>query len=189
MIFYLIVFLLAALFVWTAFKLNKIEKATDYKWFYSGLALAVLNGIVFLTVVSNRPIGASTTYPYVAALITGITENSYFLKIQESGKWDLLFLTGAFLSGLILSVIRKDFKITLIHSNWEKYKGNSASKRLIWSFIGGFILIFGARMAGGCTSGHIISGGMQLSLSSFVFAAFVFAGLLITGKYFYKKST
>jgi uncharacterized membrane protein YedE/YeeE len=43
-------------------------------------------------------------------------------------------------------------------------------------------------MAGGCTSGHVISGGMQLALSSLLFGAFVFAGLLITGKYFYKGS-
>ena len=81
----------------------------------------------------------------------------------------------------------KKFKITLIHSNWEKYKGKSPAKRIIWSFIGGFILIIGARMAGGCTSGHVLSGGMQLAVSSLVFAAFVFGGLLITGKYFYKS--
>jgi uncharacterized membrane protein YedE/YeeE len=43
-------------------------------------------------------------------------------------------------------------------------------------------------MAGGCTSGHIISGGMQLALSSFVFAVFVFAALLITGRIFYGKN-
>ena len=48
------------------------------------------------------------------------------------------------------------------------------------------ISIIGARMAGGCTSGHILSGGMQLAVSSLVFAAFVFSGLLLTGKYFYK---
>jgi uncharacterized protein len=41
-------------------------------------------------------------------------------------------------------------------------------------------------MAGGCTSGHIISGRMQLSVSSPAFAVFVFGGLLLTGKYFYK---
>jgi len=70
-----------------------------------------------------------------------------------------------------------------------KYKGNSVPKRLIWSFVGGFILIIGARMAGGCTSGHILSGGMQLSVSSLVFAVFVFAGLLVAGKYFYKQKT
>ena len=189
LIFYGLVLLLGTAFVWIAFKLNKLEKATDYKWLYSGIALAVLNGIVFLTLVSNRPIGASTLYPYLADLMTGITSNSYFIKIQEAGKWDLLFLSGAFLAGFIISVIKKEFKITFIHSNWAKYKGNSVSKRLIWSFIGGFILIWGARMAGGCTSGHIISGGMQLSLSSFVFAVFVFAGLLLTGMLFYKKNS
>jgi hypothetical protein len=101
----------------------------------------------------------------------------------------LLFLAGAFMAGLIISIVKGKFKFTIIHSSWSKYKGNSFSKRLIWSFIGGFILIIGARMAGGCTSGHILSGGMQLSISSLVFAVFVFAGLLVTGKYFYIHKT
>jgi hypothetical protein len=99
----------------------------------------------------------------------------------------VIFLGGSFLAGLIISLIKKDFKIRLIHSNWLKYKGNSAGKRIFWAMFGGFILIFGARMAGGCTSGHVISGGMQLAVSSMVFAIFVFAGLLITGRLFYKK--
>jgi uncharacterized protein len=186
-IFYLLDIILGAAFVWAAFWLNKKEKFTDLKWLYSGIGLAVLNGLVFLEVVSNRIIGASTAYPYVADLVTGTTSNNYFSKIQVPGQWEVLFLTGAFISGIVISLFRKEFKITLIHSNWEKYKGNSVSKRVIWSFIGGFILIIGARMAGGCTSGHILSGGMQLALRSLVFAGFVFAGLLITGKYFYKS--
>jgi uncharacterized protein len=186
-IFYLLDIILGAAFVWAAFWLNKKEKSTDLKWLYSGIGLAVLNGVVFLEVVSNRIIGASTAYPYVADFVTGTTNNNYFPKIQGPGQWEVLFLTGAFISGIVISLLRKEFKITLIHSNWEKYKGNSVSKRLIWSFIGGFILIIGARMAGGCTSGHILSGGMQLALSSLVFAGFVFAGLLLTGKYFYKS--
>jgi uncharacterized membrane protein YedE/YeeE len=122
----------------------------------------------------------------VADVITGNTSNDYFSKIKSPGKWEVLFLTGAFISGIVISLLRNEFKITLIYSNWEKYKGKSVSKRLIWSFIGGFILIFGARMAGGCTSGHILSGGMQMAASSIVFAIFVFAGLLLTGKYFYR---
>jgi uncharacterized protein len=172
-------------FVWIGFILNRKEKSTNYKWLYAGIGLAFLNAVVFLTVGTNRIIGASTAYPYIADLITGTTQNSYYPKIHGPGQWELLFLTGAFVSGIVISLFRKEFKITLIHSNWEKYKGNSAVKRIIWSFIGGFILIIGARMAGGCTSGHILSGGMQLSLSSLIFAAFVFSGLLITGKYFY----
>jgi uncharacterized membrane protein YedE/YeeE len=186
-VFYFLDILIGIAFVWIGFILNKKEKSTNYKWLYAGIGLAILNAVVFLTVGTNRIIGASTAYPFVADLITGTTQNSYFPKIQVPGQWELLFLTGAFVSGIVISLFRKEFKITLIHSNWEKYKGNSVAKRIIWSFIGGFILIIGARMAGGCTSGHILSGGMQLSLSSLVFAAFVFAGLLITGKYFYKN--
>jgi uncharacterized membrane protein YedE/YeeE len=185
-IFYIVNIIVGLAFIWTAFWLNKKEKVTDLKWLYSGIGLAVLNAVVFLEVLTNRIIGASTAYPYVADVITATTNNSYFSKIQQPGQWEVLFLTGAFISGIVISLLRKEFKITLIHSNWEKYKGNSATKRIIWSFIGGFILIFGARMAGGCTSGHILSGGMQLAVSSFVFAAFVFGGLLLTGKYFYK---
>jgi len=186
-VFYILDILIGIAFIWIGFILNKKEKSTNYKWLYAGIGLAMLNAVVFLTVGTNRIIGASTAYPFVADLITGTTQNSYFPKIQGPGQWELLFLTGAFVSGIVISLFRKEFKITLIHRDWEKYKGNSVAKRIIWSFIGGFILIIGARMAGGCTSGHILSGGMQLSLSSLVFAAFVFAGLLITGKYFYKN--
>lgn len=185
-LFYAFDFILGALFILTAFWLNRKEKSNDMRWLYSGIGLAVLNAIVFLSAGTNRIIGASTAYPYVADLITGTTQNSYFPKTQAPGQWEVLFLTGAFISGFIISLFRKEFKITLIHSNWEKYKGKSSAKRITWAFIGGFLIIFGARMAGGCTSGHVISGGMQLSLSSLMFSIFVFAGLLLTGKYFYK---
>jgi len=43
------------------------------------------------------------------------------------------------------------------------------------SFIGGFLLLYGARFAGGCTSGHMMSGMMQTSISGYVFALVVFA--------------
>ncbi len=186
-LFFIVVIILAALFIAIAFWLNKLEKVQDYKWLFSGVALAVLNAIVFLKALTNRPIGASTSYPYVADLFTDTTQNDYFTKIKIPGHWELIFLSGAFLAGLILSLIKKEFSFTLIHSNWKENKGSSSLKRIVYAFIGGFILIFGARMAGGCTSGHILSGGMQLALSSLIFAVFVFTGLLITGKLFYKK--
>jgi uncharacterized membrane protein YedE/YeeE len=186
-LFFILLFMIGAIFIFASFFLHKKEGANDNKWMYAGIGLAVLNAIVFLTATTNRPIGASTTFPYLGDLLSGVTKNEYFEKITTPGSWELLFLTGSFLAGLVFSLIRKDFTLTLIHSGWEKYKGSEAGKRILWSFIGGFILIFGARMAGGCTSGHIISVGMQLAVSSLVFAVFVFAGLLITGKLFYKK--
>jgi hypothetical protein len=185
-LFYVLLFVLGAAFIAAAFGVHKLEKTSNKAWIIAGIALAVLNAIVFSGITFNRPIGASTTYPYLANLLTGTTANSYFENIKGAGSWELVFLSGAFVSGLILSLLRKDFKLTLIHKNWEKYKGTSAPKRIIWAFAGGFIMIFGARMAGGCTSGHVVSGGMQLAVSSLVFAVFVFAGLLGTGRLFYK---
>lgn len=186
-IFYLLVFLFGALFIAIAFYIHKIEKVTDRTWIFAGVALAILNCIIFLKIGMDRQIGASTAYPYLADLFSGNTGNEYFTKISKPGSWEVIFLSGTFLAGLIISLLRKDFKIRLIHSNWSKYKGNGVGKRIFWALFGGFILIFGARMAGGCTSGHVISGGMQLAVSSLIFALFVFAGLLITGRLFYKS--
>jgi uncharacterized membrane protein YedE/YeeE len=49
-------------------------------------------------------------------------------------------------------------------------------------FLGGMLIIFGARLAGGCTSGHIISGMTQLAVSGVLFAAAVFASGLLTAR-------
>jgi len=185
-LFYVLVVVCGAFFIAIAFWLHRKEANTNYKWLFAGIALAVLNAIVLLHGMENRIIGASTFYPFFSDMITGTTGNAYFEKIQKSGNWEMIFLAGAFLAALIISLIKKEFGFNLIHNNWKKYKGDNALSRIIWSFIGGFILIFGARMAGGCTSGHILSGGMQLAVSSFIFAIFTFAGLLLTGKFFYK---
>jgi uncharacterized membrane protein YedE/YeeE len=186
-LFYLVVIVLGVAMIAAAFALNRMEKANNMRWLYSGIGIAVLTAIIFLSSTTNRVLGASSTYPYVACLIGGATANEYFRSIAGAGKWELIFLSGAFLSGLVLSIIRKDFKLTLIHDNWRKYKGTSNAGRVAWAFVGGFLLIFGARLAGGCTSGHIISGGIQLAISSYLFAAVVFTAFLTTGRLFYKR--
>ena len=42
--------------------------------------------------------------------------------------------------------------------------GSSAANRLTVAFVGGLLAMYGARMAGGCTSGNGLSGSMQLAL-------------------------
>ena len=186
--FYILIFSIGALFIYISFWLNKKDKTQGGKWIYAGIALAILNAIIISNFAFNRPIGASTSFPYAADYLTGFIDNDYFNSIKGAGHWELLFLGGAFLAGLLISILKKEFQFKLIYSNWERFKGTSKSKRIIWSLLGGFILIFGARMAGGCTSGHILSGGMQLAISSLVFAIFTFIGLLVTGKLFYKSN-
>jgi len=53
------------------------------------------------------------------------------------------------------------------------------------AFMGGILLIYGARLAGGCTSGHGISGIARLSSASFVTTACMFAGGMVTASLFY----
>jgi hypothetical protein len=100
--FYLIIVALGALMIAVAFLLNRMEKSKDMKWLWSGTGLAVLTAFIFLTSTTNRVLGASTTYPYVGSLIAGSTDNEYFKGIVSAGNWELIFLTGAFLSGLVL---------------------------------------------------------------------------------------
>jgi uncharacterized membrane protein YedE/YeeE len=185
-LFFILLAVLAALFIWIAFWLHKIDKNKDRKWILAGIALAVLDTAVFSIWLSNRPIGASTSYPYLGGFLAGVTQNDYFSAIEKSGHWELIFLGGAFAAGLVGSLIRGEFRFVMLHENWLRFKGPSPLKRIIWAFAGGFVLIFGARMAGGCTSGHILSGGMQLAFSSLIFAVFVFIGLLATGELFYR---
>jgi hypothetical protein len=46
------------------------------------------------------------------------------------------------------------------------------------AFIGGFLVLYGARLAGGCTSGHMMSGMMQTSVSGYLFAVGAFAAAI-----------
>jgi uncharacterized membrane protein YedE/YeeE len=80
------------------------------------------------------------------------------------------------------------FKFSSVPPLWAKLKGPSAAKRLVWASIGGFLLILGARLADGCTSGHILSGGMELAVSSLVFAVFVMISAVVTARHFYGVS-
>ncbi|PID63905.1 MAG: hypothetical protein CR974_00770 [Gammaproteobacteria bacterium] len=60
-------------------------------------------------------------------------------------------------------------------------------KRFLLTFVGGFLVLVGARLAGGCTSGHMMSGMMQTSLSGYLFAAGAFATAVPTAILLYRK--
>lgn len=57
---------------------------------------------------------------------------------------------------------------------WRANFGDSAFKRYAAAFVAGFVVLYGARLAGGCTSGHMMSGMMQTAVSGYIFAAGAF---------------
>ena len=60
-------------------------------------------------------------------------------------------------------------------------------KRAGGAFTGGFMMLLGARMADGCASGHILSGDLQMAVSSLEFFIVVIIFLLIAARLIYRK--
>jgi uncharacterized membrane protein YedE/YeeE len=71
---------------------------------------------------------------------------------------------------------------------WKERFGSSPVKRYAAAFLGGFLLLFGARLAGGCTSGHGISGTLQLGVSSWLFFAVMLAVAMAFAQILFRKS-
>jgi hypothetical protein len=67
---------------------------------------------------------------------------------------------------------------------WKQAMRNfSLPRRRVMAFVGGFVLLFGARLAGGCTSGHGISGISQLAVGSVITVIFMFVGGIIAARF------
>ncbi|MCA9304878.1 MAG: YeeE/YedE family protein [Phycisphaerales bacterium] len=84
----------------------------------------------------------------------------------------VMMIAGAFIAARLAG----PRVVETVPAIWKERFGSSKALRYALAFVGGMILIFGARLAGGCTSGHGLSGGMQLSLSGWVFMIAMFAG-------------
>jgi len=157
-------------------------------WWLGGILMALLLLFSFSVFGADRPIGASTYIPYYAGIIFGMDpkDYTYLQEIEKAGAWEGVMLFGVFVGGFITSVfITKTFRFSIVPTAWKVYKNNSIISRLSWSFFSGFLLIIGARLAGGCTSGHFLSGMSQTAFSSMIFGGVVLVTLLVTGRYFY----
>jgi len=157
-------------------------------WWMGGILMSGLLLLTFSIFGADRPIGSSTYVPYFAGIIFDLNPENYsYLKhIEASGSWEGIMLLGALFGGFITSVfITKSFRFSLIPTAWKTYKNNSIASRLLWSFFAGFIMIIGARLAGGCTSGHFMSGMSQMAISAMIFGGVVMVTLVVTGRLFY----
>ena len=146
--YYLLAGIIGSGLIAAAFWLQRIEKKKELNWLFAAAGIAAIAVSIFI--VSDRVLGASTFYPYIADRLTGLTDNAYYIKqVEQSGFYEIKFLAGAFLSGLVYSLLKGEFKIRLLHDNWIRMKGSSSAGRIFWAFTGGFLLLFGARLAGG----------------------------------------
>lgn len=153
-------------------------------WVKLGIVFGLLSATA---IVLYGPIGVSSTYPRaIGALLRLVSPvyaatNPYLIKMGSVLTPETFLVLGLFIGGLLGAMTKGTAKAPareMIHA-WE----TTAARRYGDAFVGGvLIIIFGARMAGGCTSGHIISGITQLSVGSILFAVGVFASGLSTAR-------
>ena len=159
-------------------------------------ALIGLLSILTFSIV-NKPLGMSTglaqaagacAVPFLGA--DKVAANTYWAKTAIP-TWDYstLFLVGTVIGAFLGAWLSGTFMLAIDSEIWTQSFGASKPKRLIAAFIGGIILLYGARLADGCTSGHGISGCLQLAVSGWLFFIVMFASGILTAKLLYGHST
>jgi uncharacterized membrane protein YedE/YeeE len=119
-----------------------------------------------------------------------VNSSAYFQKIMLNKPvidWQFALVVGLFIGAKISSLVYKTYQHSAVPALWAAAFGPSFSKRAFFAFVGGLLILFGARLAGGCTSGKAISSGLQLSISAWVFIATLFVTGIITAYVLYKK--
>ncbi len=156
--------------------------ATDEKYwspYVAGFAL----GLVLLAtfVVMGRGLGASgalmrvTTYAVDQASPQHVDKNPYFAQYAGGEKnplqdWLVFEVIGVIVGGMLSGMLAK--RIRFIADRGPRI---SATGRLLFAFLGGGLMGFGARLAQGCTSGQALTGGATLALGSWAFMMTMFA--------------
>jgi uncharacterized membrane protein YedE/YeeE len=170
----------------------RTEAKARWNPYLVGIGLGVLSWFAFGLV--NQPLGISTALSSASSVCAlpvlgseGVAQNAYWIK--NPLKWDggMLFLIGTFLGSLTSVLVSRTFRLEKVPATWSQQFGASTLKRLVAAFIGGIIIMFGARMAGGCTSGHGISGSLQLALSSWTFFLTMFVFGILTALILFRK--
>lgn len=148
---------------------------------------AVGTGIGLLTIIlaytMNRFLGASSAYEGCGIFIESLLSGNQTISLVD---WKTIFVVSIFFGSFVSSKL-SGTQAKNLPSIWTKTFGNSKLNRYIAAFFGGMLVLFGARIAGGCTSGHAISGGMQLALTGWFFVLVLFVSGIITAFILYKR--
>ena len=171
-----------------------------YQWFIqerwspyaSGLLLGLL--VWFSAASAHKMLGVSTTFVRAVGMLertvvpTHVENNAYFAKTHVKLDWQFMLVIGIFFGAAVSAWLSRDMRWRIVPELWKARFGPHRWKRFLGAFVGGFLVLFGARLAGGCTSGHGISGSLQLAVSGWAFFAATFlAGVAVAlslyGKY------
>lgn len=164
-----------------------------WPWYVSGPMIAL---ILFLLLKVGKEFGMSSNLRTLCTLCGAGKNTSFFNFDWKSQKWNLIVVTGAIIGSAIASnFLTVDESVHISEKTIEKLNAlgftdagkayvpsllfdisNISIKSLGLLFLGGLLVGFGARYAGGCTSGHAISGLSNLQLPSLIAVIGFFIG-------------
>jgi uncharacterized membrane protein YedE/YeeE len=168
-----------------------------WPWYVAGPIIAIL---MFLLLVFGKNFGMSANLRTTCAILGGGKVSDFFRFDWKTQIWNLVFAGGAILGGWLTHTfltksttvdISSDTKESLRELGFENpgaqylpdeifgMEALTSPKGLLILILGGFMVGFGARYAGGCTSGHAISGLSDLQLPSLIAVIGFFVGGLI----------
>lgn len=174
------------------------------KWFvaqfrkeeWSPYVAGGLLGVVGVLAVwlADSLLGASGAFETIAgtlgkAVAPELFNNMYFNFIMPPGiNWGIVLLVGTILGGTLGAWSSGTFKFRLnSDEQWKQIFGPQTWKRWLIAFLGAIVLEYGAGIAGGCTSGLAISGGMLLAPAAFLFIGGMFASGIVTALLVYRR--
>ena len=171
---------------------NLIELLTEVRWspYAVGIGIGILSWFSFL--ISRKPIACSTTFSRVSGMIERLFRGKkvklkpYYQEVKLAVDWQWMLVVGIVFGSLISALLSGDFHWQWVPLFWESAFGSDPILRVIVALFGGICLGFGARWTDGCTSGHGISGTLQLAVSSWIAAICFFVGGILMAKFIFK---
>lgn len=164
---------------------------TARRWspYVAGFGIGVLAWLSFL--ISNKTIGVSGAYAKSAGMLEGMVrpksrEKAYYKRFTPKIDWEWMLVAGLIVGAFVSATTSGDFRVEWIPPTWQAAAGGNAFARWLTALIGGMILAIGARMAGGCTSRHGISGTLQLVLISWIATLCFFVAGIVTAFIIYR---
>jgi len=171
----------------------------SWRPYIAGALVGVLAiaSVALSTQLLGKPkyLGASTTFVRTAGLIEQVVvpehvaANDYYQAKKVKIDWQFMVLLGIAIGAFAASRMDGSFKIESSPPVWRQRFGAGVGVRAVGAFLGGLILMFGARMAGGCPSGHGLSGLMQMSVSGFIAMVGFFGAGLVVARVIYRRSS
>ena len=150
-----------------------------------GALLGVLSWLTFY--FSDKSIGASSFYATLAGMIGKLVAKKHTESLADyktntpAGNWEFAFVivNTSLVEGVapLAALSGGENSGQWLPPMWEaRFGEGTVGLRAAVAIFGGILMAFGARLAGGCTSGHGISGTLQLSVGSWIAVGCFFIG-------------